>query len=73
MKEITRINDADIMYNAITNRLGTATTSEEEQVLKKGILEGLGEITRRKQEDGLEAVTMLAVRRKRRWFRRKRK
>ena len=73
MKEITRINDADIMYNAITGRLRTATISEEEGALKIGILDGLMEIDKARQAGGPEAVTMMAAKHKRRWFGKKKK
>ena len=60
MKEITRINDADIMYNAITRRTGTPGQAGGYDALQVGILDGLMEIDKARQEGGPEAVTMMA-------------
>lgn len=71
MREITIINDADIMCDAITKRLGASIQADDG--LKAGILDGLTEINKSRQQKGPEAVTMLAVKRRRGWFKRARK
>lgn len=70
MREITRTEAANTMYDAIVRRMGTPEKAGGYDALKVGIQNGLTEISMAMQNVGPEAVTMLAVKRKRGWFKR---